>query len=218
MHCAQHGKMLLPPKTRLFRYKLKEHIIHVCPWWKCYSPTLEHALASCGPQVSQTISLFTSLHSLPCRIWDENPLAVIHSCIMALQFSISLQEQQWERQAGLLLYSSEPCYISQSGADFGPCVESRTHCVNTRLKLLGQECVLLNTLCTLDSQDPWCKAKAPNEVRGLFNLIFFLCSFSHFFWCFVSPSQPLLSRCILPSVTCTSRILPPSRLCHPDRA
>lgn len=56
------------------------------------------------------------------------------------------------------------------------------HCVNSRLRLLGQECVLSDILYTLDLQDPWCNSSKGTKLRWRTpELFFFLFVFSSLF-------------------------------------
>lgn len=81
---------------------------------------------------------------------------------------------------------------SGSGAGFCYCAESGIHCVNSRLRLLGQGCVLSDILYTLDLQDPSCNSskdiKSNWRTPELF--FFFLFVFSSPFILVFSQSLP----------------------------
>lgn len=102
---------------------------------------------------------------------------------------------------------------SGSGAGFCYCAESGIHCVNSRLRLLGQGCVLSDVLYTLDLQDPWCNSSKDIKSNWRTPELFFFFSvcvlFPIYFGVFSVPPSPFS-----PGTSCP--LLPvPAEFFHP---
>lgn len=140
---TQHRKTLLPPETK---QRFREQVTHVCPWWKFSSSTLEHVLVSCGSQIFPNHHLIY----LPSSLALQDPGWMFSGSDTYLNQGIIAQHFSWRATGVLTCYLMALRCVRSSWSGAGFCAISGILNLNTRLRLLGQECMFLNILCPLD--------------------------------------------------------------------